>query len=306
MRQARALRELLAAETFLSAGGCYDALSGRVAEAVGFKIAYAGGFGIEATLAGAPDIGFLTLTEFANHLKYIASAMNVPLIADGEAGFGSIAGVTRLVREFEGAGVAGIHIEDQVNPKVCPALPLPRRVVSREEGAGRIRAACAARSDGDFVIIGRTDADVVSLDEMIARCRLYLEAGADLAMPLLTQVDGKPLGQLSREEQLRIHARVCQEVDGPLVWAEIPRGLTLDDIKGVGYKLCLVVAPPIIATFEALFSSWRAFLADGTADRYFTERPFPIDAPNGAVPSMLDFLDAKTWLETERMYAPAD
>jgi 2-methylisocitrate lyase-like PEP mutase family enzyme len=136
-------------------------------------------------LLGKPDIGLLTMTEVVTQARNVCQAVNVPVLADAEAGYGGIANIQRTVREFETAGVAGIFIEDQEHPIMCGSLQKSKKIVSADDMVIKIRAALDARDDSDFVIAARTDADIVSLDEQIRRCNIYAEAGADLVMPVL-------------------------------------------------------------------------------------------------------------------------
>lgn len=173
------LRELLAGDLVV-APGAYDALSARLVEAAGFPAVYMTGFGTTASLLGRPDVGLLTMTEMVQAASRIRSVVEVPVIADADPGYGNALNVIRTVREYEAAGVAAIHLEDQVAPKRCGHLE-GKRVVPASTMADRLRAAVAARSDPDFLLIARTDARAVEgLDAAIDRARRYREAGADM------------------------------------------------------------------------------------------------------------------------------
>ena len=191
MKATTQLRVLLKEPGMLVAPGCVDTISGLVNRYVGFKAVYVTGSGTEATMLGYPDIGLKTLTEITTQAGRIADATELPVICDAEAGFGSYVNMIRTVKEFEKAGVAAIHVEDQVTPPNSPSIKA-RTLLSREEAVGKIKAAVDARTDPDFVIIARSDGDEISIDELILRCNLYLEAGADLAMPMITKLVVSP------------------------------------------------------------------------------------------------------------------
>jgi carboxyvinyl-carboxyphosphonate phosphorylmutase len=251
------LRALLAAPELLVAPGAYDALSARLIEQAGFETVYMTGFGTTASLIGRPDVGLLSGTEMADNARRIAAAVDVPVIADADTGYGNAVNVLRTVAAYEQAGVAGIHLEDQVMPKKCGHLS-GKAVIPTEEMVGKIRAAVAARRDPDFVLIARTDAAAVhGLDEAIARARRYADAGADA---LFVEAP-------TSEADI---ARVATELSGvaPLVfnWAEGGRTppLTLARIRELDFAMVLYP----IGTLLAATAGMRALLAllrsDGT------------------------------------------
>jgi 2-methylisocitrate lyase-like PEP mutase family enzyme len=180
MNPRHSLRELLRRKEMCIAPGAYDALSAKMICNAGFPAIYVTGFGVTASLLGKPDIGFITLDEMAGQLRRMIRVATVPVIADAEAGFGNALNAMRTVQEYEAAGVAGLHMEDQYVPKRYRPDGLPQ-VVSAEEHVEKIRAAVEARSDPDFCIIGRTDAlGRHGLAEAVRRANLYVEAGADM------------------------------------------------------------------------------------------------------------------------------
>ena len=191
--RARRLRELLAGPELVVAPFVYDALQAKLAEAAGFAAAYMTGFGTAAA-RGQPDLGLLTLPEMAQNARWIARAVGIPVVCDADTGYGNALNVARTVEEFESAGAAAIHLEDQVFPKRCGFME-GKQVIPLEEMLPKLRAACDARGDPDFVIIGRTDAlQPHGWDEACRRARAYAEAGADLVF-----VDGiRTLADLDR------------------------------------------------------------------------------------------------------------
>jgi 2-methylisocitrate lyase-like PEP mutase family enzyme len=161
----------------------YDGLTARIAQQVGFPAVAFSGNAVSASLLGVPDIGVLGMSENIEHVGRIARNLDIPVICDADTGYGGVMNVIRTVREFEAAGVAGIHIEDQVTPKRCGLLPQGIPVVSMEEQVGKIRAAVEARESPDFLIVARTDAKSMhGLEDAARRGRAYVEAGADAAM----------------------------------------------------------------------------------------------------------------------------
>ncbi|MGQ9675534.1 MAG: isocitrate lyase/PEP mutase family protein [Chloroflexota bacterium] len=179
-RKTLQLRERLAKGDILIAPGAYDALLARLIALAGFECVYFSGAGTAYSLLGEPDVGLLTMTEMAERATAVAQAVVVPVIADGDNGYGNAINVMRTVREYERAGVAAIQLEDQETPKRCGHLS-GRRLIGVDEMVGKLRAAQDARRDPDFVIIARTDAcGVLGLDEALRRGEHYVRAGADV------------------------------------------------------------------------------------------------------------------------------
>jgi 2-methylisocitrate lyase-like PEP mutase family enzyme len=193
MKMTTTLRQRLQAGPMLVAPFVLNALHAKIAEAVGFEAVYMTGAGTAAE-RGFPDVGLLTLTEMVSNARYIANAVRLPVICDADTGYGNPLNVQRTVREYEAAGVAGIHLEDQVFPKKCGFFA-GKQVIPLEEHVQKIRAALDARTDADFVIIARCDAYAVTgWEDTVQRCRAYRDAGADLVF-----VDGiKTLEDLHR------------------------------------------------------------------------------------------------------------
>ena len=178
MVQAQALRELLAQDRLFMAAGAYDVISARLVEEAGFPLVYYSG-GVSAGAIGYPDFGMRTLTEMVMQLEGVARAVSVPVIADAEAGFGTVLNVVRMVKEYERIGVAGLHMEDQDLPRRCGHLG-GKVLVSAADHAAKIRAAVENRAHDETVIIARIDAIAVEgFDKALARADAYVEAGAD-------------------------------------------------------------------------------------------------------------------------------
>lgn len=251
------LRQLLAAGGPVLAPGAYDALSARLVELAGFDAVYMTGFGTAASLLGRPDVGLLTATEMVDNARRIVAAVEVPVVADADTGYGNAVNVVRTVQLYEAAGVAGLQLEDQVMPKKCGHMS-GKVLIGADEMVGKIRAAVAARRDPELVILARTDAVAVTgVDDAIARARAYAQAGADL---LFVEA---PTSEADLE-------RIAVELKGvaPLVfnWAEGGRtpGLPLARIAELGYRLVLFPIGTLLASTAAMRSFLGTVRSDGT------------------------------------------
>jgi 2-methylisocitrate lyase-like PEP mutase family enzyme len=214
------------------APGAYDCITARLIERAGFDAVYMTGAGTAATL-GYPDFGLVTMSEMVANARRIATAVAPPVIADADTGYGNELNVVRTVREYEAAGVAGIHIEDQGFPKKCGHLD-DKEIVPREEFVAKIKAAAASRRDPDFLVIARTDSRAVAgFDEAIARANLALAAGADMAF-------------VEAPQTLDEVAAVPRLVNGPCLLNVVRGGKTpeldLGEAERLGYKLAIVPA----------------------------------------------------------------
>jgi len=193
--------------------GCHDAMSAKLIQEAGFEIGFMSGFAVSASRLGMPDAGLISYGELVEQGANICRAVTIPMIGDGDTGFGSAQNVKRTVQGYARAGFACIMIEDQVAPKRCGHTE-GKAVVGRDEAALRIRAAVDARNDGaDILIMARTDARIDSLDEAITRCRLFREIGADITF----------LEAPTSEAEMR---RYCADVDGPKMANLIEGGKT--------------------------------------------------------------------------------
>ena len=246
MKKTTVLKRMIENNEFfvLPGGGC--ALHAKIAEAVGFKVAYMSGMNACATVFGVPDAGLLTLTEMVENASRMANAVNIPLIADADQGFGNAINVRRTVQEYIRAGVAGIHIEDQVAPKRCGFVQ-GKQLVSIEEAAGKYRAAVDAKNelDPDFVIIARCDARTAAnggLDEVVRRLRAYKEAGVDM---LYME------GPLSVEEIRQVRAAV----DGPFTATTIELRPIPSLQEHIDLGMSCVIVPSLVSR-AGYYESW--------------------------------------------------
>lgn len=228
--------------------GVFNALVAKMAERLGHHAVYLSGGALSAAF-GVPDVGLITLTEFVSEARTIAHATKLPLLCDADTGFGEALNVERTVQMFEDAGVAGIHLEDQVLPKRCGHLS-GKALVSADAMAAKIRAAASAKRDPDFVIIARTDArGVHGMDDAVKRAKLYLQAGADAIFPEALETPDE-------------FAAFAKAIDAPLLANNTEFGrspnLTVEAFGALGY--CMVLFP--LTAFRAALKSARDTLAD--------------------------------------------
>lgn len=230
MKDARKkLRDLLAGKEILLAPGAFDGLGAKLIERAGFPLVYATGGGIARSM-GLPDLGLLSCTEVLQRVREIVHSTSLPVIADADTGYGSAVNVVRTVREFEEAGVAGFHIEDQIFPKRCGHYE-GQSLISSEEMAGKIQAAVNARQDPQTVIIARTDArSVYGLEEAISRARLFLQAGADAIF-------------IEAPRAVEEVEAIAREIKAPLVYNMTESGkspmLPVAKLAELGFKIVL-------------------------------------------------------------------
>ena len=253
------LRERLVQGPLLVAPGIYDAYGARFVEQAGFDAVYMTGNGVSASLLGRPDVGLVDLTLFAAHAHRAAACVDIPLICDADTGYGNAVNVRHTVQEFEAAGVAAIHIEDQVSPKRCGHLPGSRPVVDMNEHIGKIEAAIAARRDPDFIIIARTDAAAGhGLDEAIRRGKAYRAAGADVVF-----VELKSGADII--EQLK---RVTGEIDAPCLVNVEEAGkvgeVTARELETIGFRLAIYPGLARYAAGYAIRETLAVLKRDGS------------------------------------------
>lgn len=283
MRSAAALRRLLTDAAPVVAPGAYNALFARLIAEAGFPAVYLSGAGVANSLLGRPDIGLVTMSEMAMIAERVCEVVDVPVIADGDTGYGGVHNVARTIRAYERAGVAAIQLEDQVFPKKCGHFE-GKEVVPADQMLQRIEAALDARSDDDgILIIARTDARApIGLDEAIDRARRYGEAGADILFVEAPQT----------VEEL---ARVGDELAAwPLLANMVEFGKTpllpADELAELGFSL--VIAPGAITrvTTKAAEDVLAELARAGTTREYLDRmKTF------GAVNEMLGLPEANAW-----------
>ena len=269
MTPRRTLRTLVAKKQGLVVPGAYDGISARLVQRAGFPAVYMTGYGTSASRLGLPDLGFAGLAEMADHARNLAAVLDVPLIADADTGYGNALNVRRTVQAYEAAGVAALHIEDQVAPKRCGHLS-GHQVIPRGEFAGKIRAAVEARTDPDFLVIARTDAiSAVGVDEALRRGEAAAAAGADVLF----------IEAPRDEAQVE---RVARAFDTPLLYNYAPGGrsplLPFPRLRELGYAIILLPVDTLLVGVQAI----AAFLDEARrrddvtslAERYMPFREF--------------------------------
>jgi 2,3-dimethylmalate lyase len=257
MKATATLRQLLREPGIIVAPGAYDCLTAKLIEREGFPAVYMTGAGTALTRLGKPDLGFATLSDMVANAAAMASTLSIPLIADADTGYGGALNVYRTVREYEKAGVAALHIEDQVFPKRCGHLD-GKRVVSIEEMVIKLRAAVEARTDDDFVLIARSDAlAVTGLDDTLRRCHAYAEAGADVLFVEAVR---------TREEI----ARLVREVNVPLLYNFVEHGksplLPVAELERLGFKIVIFPGSIMLALQPLVREILREIKQHGTTE----------------------------------------
>ncbi|HET9191406.1 MAG TPA: isocitrate lyase/PEP mutase family protein [Vicinamibacterales bacterium] len=242
------LRRRLQQPGILVMPGCHDAMSARLIQEAGFEIGFMSGFAVSASRLGMPDTGLISYGELVDQGTNICRAVTIPMIGDGDTGFGSAQNVKRTVQGYARAGFACIMLEDQVAPKRCGHTE-GKAVVAREEALMRIRAAVDARDAGeDILIMARTDARIDGLDEAIARCRRFREIGADITF----------LEAPTNEAEMR---RYCTEVDGPKMANLIEGGKTPllppAQLDAIGYAIAVYPLTMLNVSIQAMRSALK-------------------------------------------------
>ena len=243
--------------------GCYDALGARLIEQAGFEGVYMTGFGTTASLLGRPDVGLLGMSEMVDNARRIVGAVDLPVLADADTGYGNQINVIRTVQEYERAGVAGIHIEDQVLPKKCGHME-NKQVVEVDQMVSKVAAAVAARHDDDFVVIARTDARAPhGLDAAIDRARRCLDAGADVLF----------VEALLGEEEIEIVAKEFAGVPLLFNWAEGGKTPPLDygRIAELGFAVIIMPIGMLLAATKAMQAFLARLKAEGTPADFIDE-----------------------------------
>ena len=254
MNASTRLRRLLVEHPFIVAPGAFDCITAKAVERAGFHALYMTGMGTSISRLGLPDYGLATMTEMVANAAAMAACVETPIIADADTGYGNELNMTRAVREYERAGVAGIHIEDQVFPKKCGHLD-KKQVIAQSDYINKIRAAVDARRNPDFVIIARTDSNAVhGFTEAIDRANAALDVGADLALVEAPE---------SRDELSAVPSRV----HGPCVLNVLVGGKSplfpMDAIAAMGYRFVLL-SDLLLATTVAACDFALASVYNGT------------------------------------------
>ena len=249
------LRRMLGEPGIIMAPGAYDCLTAKIIQQAGFPAVYMTGAGTSVARLGYPDLALATMTEMVANASDIAAAVDVPVIADADTGYGGILNIQRTIRQYERSGVAAVHIEDQEFPKRCGHLD-NKRVIPTQDMVGKIRAAVDARTDDDFVIVVRTDAlAVTGWDDTMRRCEAYTRAGADVLF----------VEALRSPEEAE---RVVRSVDLPLLYNFVETGksplIPAPELERLGFKLVIFPVSALLTVSRVVSNLMLDLKTQGT------------------------------------------
>lgn len=259
---AKRLRRLIRQDEILVLPGVADPMSARVAESVGFSALFASGAGISNLLFGYPDIGLVTGSEMADAISRIAAAIEIPLMADGDNGYGGIASTYRLVERYAAVGIGGVLIEDQTFPKRCGHFD-GKGIIEVPRMIEKLVAAREAASQSDMVLVARTDAIAVEgFGAAVKRAQLYDQAGADLIF-------------VEAPESLEQLALLPREIDAPLVANMVEGGrtplLSAQELQELGYRAAIFANYGLRVAMHAMRSAFQSLLESGDSRPKLTE-----------------------------------
>ena len=264
------LRRLLQRDDILIAPGVHDPLVAKIVEREGFEAVYMTGYGTTASLLGKPDVGLLTLTEMADRAARLADAVDIPVIADADTGYGNAVNVARTIREYERAGVACVQLEDQVAPKKCGHM-LGREIIPLPEMVGKIRAACDARRDDDLMIMARTDARTnFGIDAALERGKAFEEAGADIVF-------------IESPENIDEMRAITSAFRVPVIANMVEHGrtpfLSSAELREIGFDLGIFPVSSTYVIAKAVTELMRILKRDGTT-KAVVDRMIPFEEFN--------------------------
>ena len=284
MKPTTRLRQLLREPGIIAAPGAYDCLTAKIIESEGFPAIYMTGSGTAASRIGQADLGLTTQTEMVANAANIVSIVDVPVIADADTGYGGILNIHRTVREYERAGVAALHIEDQDVPKRCGHLD-DKEVIGADEMALKIRAAVDARTDDDLVIIVRTDAlAVTGMDDTLARCEKYVRAGADVLF----------VEAVRTTEEIDL---ITSTFDVPLLYNFVEKGksplIPAAELERLGFKIVIYPGSAMFTVCKVIADVMREIKERGTTERLLDNMVSPVEFFETVGLSELLALDAR-------------
>jgi 2,3-dimethylmalate lyase len=248
-------REIMSGRRLVLTPGAYDAMSARIIESEGFEAVVAGGYAAVGSMLAQADMGQSNMRDYADHYSRICAAVEIPVYVDADTGFGGVNNVRQMIRAFEAAGVAGLFISDQVFPNRCGYLP-GKQIIPAEQMLAKLKAALDARHDPDLFIAARTDAaGVTSAEDAIARCQLFMEAGADMA---------KPMGF----DSIPDIKRALREIPGPhmatLSQAAGPKARSLEELEEAGVVAATFPSVALFAAAQAVRNALRMLKRDNS------------------------------------------
>ncbi|WP_396611586.1 isocitrate lyase [Haloferax sp. S1W] len=280
-QKGRELREMLNTQDFVFAPGMYHALDARLAEMTGHDAAYMSGYSTVLGQFGFPDLEMVTMTEMVENAKRMVEATNLPVIADCDTGYGGIHNVRRAVREYEKAGVAAIHIEDQTTPKRCGHIA-GKQIVSREKARARFEAAVDAKQSEDTVIIARTDAYGSAngdWEEHLERGRIYADAGVDLVwpeMPNPSREDAVNYAETIHETHPDL--KLAFNYSSSFAWSEEEDPLTFQELGDLGYKYIFITLFGLHSGAHAVYEDFKKLAEQDEEGQFDLEQRY-LDHP---------------------------
>jgi len=257
------LRNLITSGEFMPMPCCFDALSAKLIEQAGFQLTFMSGFAASASRLGAPDLGLMSYGEVVDQARNIVEAIKIPMIADGDTGYGNAMNVKRTVSGLARAGCAGVLIEDQIAPKRCGHTP-GKDVVSREEAFDRIQAAVDAKADGaDILIMARTDANHThGIEEAIDRAQVFHEIGADILF-------------VEAPKDINEMQLICSKVPGCKMANIVEGGLTpnlsMQELSDLGYQIAAYPLTLLSASMQAMKSTLELMTEDLPRDKFLLD-----------------------------------
>ena len=262
LNNAEELRKLLTRKNFIPIPACFDALSAKLIEQEGFDVTFMSGFAASVSRIGEPDLGVMTFTEVLDQVSNICDATTIPVIGDGDTGYGNAINIHRTVKSFAKVGCAGILIEDQLSPKRCGHTP-GKEVVSREEAFDRIRAAVDAREERDIVIMARTDANHThGIKEAIERAQKFSDLGAEILFVEAPKT----------EDEMKL---ICKEINGyniaNIVEGGVTPNLSLKKLEDIGYKLAVYPLTTLSSSMKAIIGSLRNLKSNNIEDEFLLD-----------------------------------
>lgn len=290
LKKRKELKRLLKKRGIVVAPGVYDAMGAKLVENLRFDAAYLTGFGCSASLLGQPDLGLITLTELVAQAKNINNVTAIPLIADCESGFGNALNTARAIREYENAGVAALHIEDQAIPKRYKPDGKPQ-IVSMEEHVNKIKAAAEARTDKNLLIIGRTEAlGRYGLKEAVKRGNAYFEAGCDMVFVHGPQTvdELKVIAKEIFAPQIVNYSTIIESGNEPI--------LSVSELEDLGFKLVIFPTILLLTGALAMKSALLEFGKTGKFSRYLEEMI--------SIAEFRKIMDWDTFTEREEKFLP--
>jgi 2-methylisocitrate lyase-like PEP mutase family enzyme len=254
MNTRKKMRTLLEEKDYLITPGVGNPMHAMIVERIGFDYVYMTGYGTSLTLLGLPDVGLLTETEMVTNAKNIAKAVNIPVIADADTGFGNAINMIRTVQDYEAAGVAGIHIEDQLAPKRCGHLA-GKSIIPIEEAVGKVKAAVDSKKDKDFIIIARTDAIAAvggGFEEAVRRGKEFARAGADMVFCEFPSPEVEQPKKFADEMHREFpNLPLFFNYSSSFTWCDSP--LKFSDIAQMGYKVIIISLGCLRVSIQAVW-----------------------------------------------------